>query len=130
MLDYDLKPDALMTPLLWAYNANVNSSVQLCIGDIPQLILRERVANTIKIDHLKQVFEETLSEWGDKGNFGYNPQLKYKQVFLELRTRYMSEVLRQLTSISPTVVAVVEHDLLPSIEEDWKKIAPKIQGYE
>jgi hypothetical protein len=36
----------------------------------------------------------------------------------------MSEVLRQLTSISPTVVAVVEHDLLPSIEENWKKIAP------
>jgi len=92
--------------------------------------LRERVANTIKIDHLKQVFEENLSELDDKGNFGYNPQLKYKQVFLELRTRYMSEVLRQLTSISPTVVAVVEHDLLPSIEEDWKKIAPKIQGYE
>ena len=27
ILDYDLKPDALMTPLLWAYNANVNSNV-------------------------------------------------------------------------------------------------------
>jgi hypothetical protein len=27
ILDYDLKPDALMTPLLWAYNANVNSNI-------------------------------------------------------------------------------------------------------
>ena len=35
IVDFDLKPDALMTPLLWAYNANVNSNVQLCIGDMP-----------------------------------------------------------------------------------------------
>ena len=42
----------------------------------------------------------------------------------------MTEVIRQLTSISPTVVAVVDHDLLPSIEESWKKIQPKIQSYE
>lgn len=77
------------------------------------MILRERIANSIKIDHLKEIFEETLSEWGDKGNFGYNPELKYTQVFLETRSKYISEVLRQLTSISSTVVAVVEHDLLP-----------------
>ena len=62
-----------MTPLLWAYNSNVNSHVQICIGDVPQLILRERIANSIKVDALKEIFEEALTEWGDKANFGFNP---------------------------------------------------------
>jgi hypothetical protein len=53
---------------------------------MPQLILRERIANGIKIDKLKEVFEEALSEWGDKANFGYNPQLKYKKIFIEPRS--------------------------------------------
>jgi len=64
------------------------------------LVQRERIANSIQIDLLKQIFEEALSEWGDKANFGYNPQLKFKQYFLDFRIKYMTEVLRQLASIS------------------------------
>lgn len=39
----------------------------------------------------------------------------------------MAEVIRQLAQVSPKVVAVVDHDLLPLIEEYWQKIPKKVQ---
>jgi hypothetical protein len=58
------------------------------------LAQRERVANSIKVDQLKKVLEEAIFEWGDQANFGFNPELKYKEQFLVLKTDYMAEVLR------------------------------------
>jgi hypothetical protein len=99
----------------------------VCIGDVPNLARLERVANSVKVDQLQQVFAEAIEEWGDNGNFGFNPQLKYKEQFLDLRVSYMAEVIRQLAQVSPKVVAVVDHDLLPVIEEYWQKIPKKVQ---
>jgi len=27
MIDFDIKPDAMLTPLLWAYNTNLNKEI-------------------------------------------------------------------------------------------------------
>jgi hypothetical protein len=89
----------------------------VCIGDLPNITRLEQVANQCKIDELKQVFDEAIEEWGDHANFGYNPQLKYKEQFLTRRLEYITEVLRQMAMIRPNVVAVVDHDLLPLIED-------------
>ena len=39
----------------------------------------------------------------------------------------MSEGLRQLASISTKIVAVVDHDMLPYLEEKWKKMPAKLR---
>lgn len=47
MIDFDVKPDAILTPLLWAYNESLNkSTTQVCIGDLPNLVRLENVANS------------------------------------------------------------------------------------
>lgn len=53
MVDFNVKPDAIMTPILWAYNQNLNENVQICCGDLPKLIWYERVANSLKADQMK-----------------------------------------------------------------------------
>lgn len=93
MIDFQVRPDAILTPLLWAYNSNLNQQVQVCIGDLPNLARLERVANSMQVTQLQQVFAEAIEEWGDNGNFGYNPQLKYKEHFLDQRVAYMAEVI-------------------------------------
>lgn len=42
------------------------------------LVRLERIANQIKVEELKAVFNEALSEWGDHANFGFKPEIKYK----------------------------------------------------
>ena len=53
--------------------------------------------------------------------------VKYSDIFMKPRVNYMTEVLRQLASISGEsgTVAVVEHDLLPFIEQAWQKDLPR-----
>jgi hypothetical protein len=38
----------------------------------------------------------------------------------------MAEVLRQCAVVSPTVVAVVDHDFLDLIEQEWRQIPQKM----
>ena len=44
-----IRADALMTPLLYGYNAT-DERVKTCIGDMPMLVQRERFANSLRID--------------------------------------------------------------------------------
>lgn len=52
--------------------------------------------------------------------------VKYSDVFMKPRVAYMCEVLRQLAESSPEAgtVAVVDHDLLPFIEQYWMEELP------
>ncbi len=45
MVDFNIKPDAFLTPLLWADNTNLNRNVQVCVGDMPKIARLERLAN-------------------------------------------------------------------------------------
>ncbi len=65
MINFEIRPDAMLTAMLWAYNTNLNKSIQICTGAYPMLAQRERVANLIKVEQLKKVLEEAISEWGD-----------------------------------------------------------------
>lgn len=38
LLQRDKKPDALLTPLLYSYNAALNRDLQTCFGDMPMLV--------------------------------------------------------------------------------------------
>jgi hypothetical protein len=40
-LERVLKPDALLTPLLYAYNSSLNTRVNTYMGDLPMLVQRE-----------------------------------------------------------------------------------------
>jgi len=122
-----LAPDAILTPFLYGYNNSLGRNVKTVVGDMPMLIFRERVANSLKLDKAKQIFAECISEWGDKSNFQYNPMVKHADVFMKPRVAYITEVLRQLAQISNDegCVAIVDHDMLPFIEEAWKKELPR-----
>ena len=53
--------------------------------------------------------------------------VKHHDVFMKPRVTYIVEVLRQLAMVSTDAgtVAVVDHDLLPFIEDQWSKNLPK-----
>ena len=89
-----LTPDALMTPFLYGYNCALQRNVKTVIGDMPMLLLRERVANSLTIGKAQHIFSECIDEWGEKSNFGFNPMVKYADIFMEPRANYMAEVLR------------------------------------
>ena len=121
-----IRADSLMTPLLYGYNA-VDANVKTCIGDMPMLVQRERFANSLTLDQCKAIFQECIEEWSGKGNFGFNPMVKHHDVFMKPRVAYIVEVLRQLAVVSADqgTVAVVDHDMLPFIEDAWQKSLPK-----
>lgn len=75
------------------------------------------------------MFEEACEQWENE-NLGYNPQLKYKEIFVDPRVNYMTEILRQLAHVSRRIVAVVDHDLLPYIEDKWKGLRKKLTNLE
>ncbi len=113
MVDDEIRPDSILSPLLYAYNFSLNQDVQVCIGDIPMVVHRERLANSVKIEQLKSIFKEALTEWGDNANFGFNPEAKYAEIFQRPRAQYMAELLRQLGNASLNTVAVVDIEYLP-----------------
>lgn len=100
LVQADIKPDALLTPLLYSYNNVLNKNIQTVIGDMPLLVQRERYANALKLPQLKDILNETVSEWGDKANFSFNPMVKHSDVFMKPRVAYICEVLRQTAMVS------------------------------
>ena len=91
------------------------------------LVARERYANSLTLGRAKEIFNECISEWGEKQNFIYNPMVKHADVFMKPRVAYITEVLRQLaeSSADSGMVAIVDHDLLPFIEHAWEKELPR-----
>jgi len=130
MIDVDIKPDSLMTPLLYAYNNSLDSNVQTYIGDMPMLTQRYRYANALTVQQTKAMFEEALTEWGDHANFNFNPMVKYSDVFIAPRVKYICEVMRQMASTSTTSVAVVESHLVPFVETEWRQLPLKLRSLE
>ena len=53
--------------------------------------------------------------------------MKHADVFMKPRVNYIIEVLRQMAQSSPEtgVVAVVDHDMLPFIEQAWQTDLPR-----
>ena len=91
-MENELTPDALLTPLLYAFNT-LDQNVQVIIGDKPMLIQREYIGRGLKLKQVQDLFEITTQQW-DKSNFGFNPMLYYKDVTALPRTTYITEVLR------------------------------------
>jgi pheromone shutdown protein TraB len=60
-------------------------------------------------------------------SLGYNPALVHKDIFIDPRTSYMAELLRQTASSHKRVVAVIEHDLLPYVEDKWKSLDKRLK---
>jgi len=57
----------------------------------------------------------------------FSPEIKYKSVFLGPRIKYMTEVLRQLSCSYKRIVAIVDNDHLPVLEEEWQHLTPDIR---
>ncbi|CDW77279.1 UNKNOWN [Stylonychia lemnae] len=119
-LDKELTADAFFTPLLYAYN-NLEENVQVVLGDKPMIKQRDYAGRAMKISQATQLFELTLDQWED-GNLGFNPHLQAPHIFVKPRVEYMTETLRQLATFSKRIVAVIDQDLLPSIEDEWKNL--------
>ena len=68
-IEKTLRPDALMTPLLYGYNTALSKNVQTYFGDMPLLTQRELIARTLTLTQAQDIFSETVEEWGDHANF-------------------------------------------------------------
>ena len=119
--------DALFTPMLYGYQTAMQKNVKTCIGDMPMIMQRERQANAVRVAKMREIFDETVTEWGNNANFNFNPMIKYSDVFVKPRVSYMVEVLRQLAQISSDhgTVAVVDHEILPFILKAWSTELPQ-----
>ena len=93
LLQRDIKPDALLTPLLYSYNNLLSRNIQTCFGDMPMIVQRERYANSMKLSQAKEVFQAYVTEL-ENANFGFSPVVKYSDVFIKPRVAYICEVLR------------------------------------
>lgn len=71
----------------------------------------------MKLHQAKEVFQMNVNEL-ENANFGFNPMVKFSDIFIKPRVAYICEVLRQVATVSQKdgTVAVFDHDLLPYIE--------------
>ena len=97
---------------------------------MPILIQKELQARSLSVDQCKAVFKEAISQWHDADNISYDPQLKYKEIFVIPRINYMTEVLRQLGSTHKKIVAIVESDHLEYIDNAWMEIPADMRSLE
>lgn len=81
----------------------------------------------MKIDSAKQMFDQACHQWENQ-NLGYNPQLKHKDIFVDPRVDYMTEVLRQQAHTNKRIVALVDLDLLPFIEDKWRSLPKSLRA--
>ena len=88
-----MKPDAILTPLLYSYNNLLSRNIQTCFGDMPLIVQRERFANSLKLQRAKDIFKMNTDEL-ENGNFGFNPMVKNSDIFMKPRVAYICEVLR------------------------------------
>jgi hypothetical protein len=93
LLQRDMKPDAILTPLLYSYNNLLSRNIQTCFGDMPLIVQRERFANSLKLQKAKDIFKMNTDEL-ENGNFGFNPMVKNSDIFMKPRVAYICEVLR------------------------------------
>jgi pheromone shutdown protein TraB len=87
---------------------------------MPLLVQRELQSRALSIDKTKQIFSECIRQWHTEQNLFFSPEVKYPQVFINPRVKYMTEVLRQLSHSYKRIVAVVDNDLIPAFEEHWE----------
>jgi hypothetical protein len=59
-LERTLRPDALLTPLLYGYNNSLNANTQYYIGDMPNLVWREQVARQLTLKQAQHIFSEAI----------------------------------------------------------------------
>ena len=114
LFDEDLSADAFFTPLLYAYNT-MDENVQIVMGDKPYIRQRDYAGKAMKMKQASDMFDATIEQWKE-GNLAFNPELMYKEIFIDPKVDYMTETLRQVAHVSKRIVAVVDHDLMPFVE--------------
>jgi pheromone shutdown protein TraB len=59
----------------------------------------------------------------------YDPEVhEFKEVILEPRVTYISELMRQVAHVSKRVVAVIDEGMLPHIEDKWLKMPRNLRS--
>lgn len=141
MLDLDLKADAYLTSCLYAYNRSSDKAnvVQVVVGDMPTLLHREIVGRRLKLTQAQEMFKRTCELWEDQGNdqknqvgltgLKYDPEVhEFKDIILEPRVHYITELLRQVAHVSRRVVAVVDEGFLPHVEDKWQRLPKNLRS--
>ncbi|TNV80742.1 hypothetical protein FGO68_gene107 [Halteria grandinella] len=139
-MDLELKADAFLTPLLYAYNNHLNRSattgahIQVIVGDMPKVVHRELAGRRFRVQECQEMFRETIRVWEDTqqgAGLSYDPEVSmHNKVLVEPRVEYMGELLRQVAHVSRRVVAIVDDALIPNIEDKWQKLPRDLRSLE
>lgn len=118
----NLMADSFMTPMLYPYNTVTVSPSNprvTVIGDMPLLVQREYQARSLSIKQVQKIYKECIHQWYKEENLFFSPEVKYPQVFITPKAKYMAEVLRQMSMTYGRIVAVVDADMLDYLEDAW-----------
>eukprot|EP00347_Sterkiella_histriomuscorum_P019331 403342056 len=129
LFDDELSADAFFTPLLYAFNS-MNQNIQVVMGDKPFIIQRDYAGKAMRLKQASEMFDMTMTQWREEGNLGFNPEYHVQDILIKPRVDYMIEILRQTAHANRSVVAVVDHDLMPYIEEAWKNMRKELRPLE
>ena len=118
-----MKPDTHFTALL-QISENLNEQQTAIFGGMPLLVFRDQAVSQIDIAQAKEMFNQTLNQWENQ-NIGFNPCMLMPELLVKPRTNYAAEVLRQQAMTNKKIVAVIDRDFLPYLEESWKQLKSK-----
>ena len=140
MLDMDLHADSYLTAMLYAYNTGTDkaNNIQVVLGDMPTLMHRELVGRGLRLNQAQDIFKRTVLAWEDQGNphakqgltgLKYQPEVhEFKEIIVEPRVNYISELLRQVSHVSRRVVAIIDEGFLPHVEDKWQRLPRNLRA--
>jgi hypothetical protein len=119
----EFQADCFFSALL--FHAN-NPSVVGCsvAADIPELIYRDRVVRAVELRTLNEAFLQFFDELEDK-NHDFDFRKLDPDLMLRPKSEYMAELLKQLAGTYKLIAAVVDHNNLKTLEEEWQNLRPE-----
>ncbi|CAI2364467.1 unnamed protein product [Moneuplotes crassus] len=120
IFDNELLPDCFLTPLIHQYN-NLDTKVQCIVGGYPILALRDMVVRNHTFDEIYDNFK-LMMEMYQSGEVTFDPTYLFQDYYVKPQAEYMAEVLRQACHSSKQYFAVVDKDMVPFIEKQWRDL--------
>ena len=116
----EMLPDCFFTPIVHQYN-NLDDKVQVVIGGYPILALRDMIVKNYEFDELYEHFSTMLQKFQDN-DLSFDPQYLMIDHCIQPQAEYISEVLRQTCHSSKKIIAVVDKEMVPHLEKEWKNL--------
>jgi hypothetical protein len=123
--EYKDLPENFVSALFWVYN-NPDLSDCAILTEMPELIYRDQIVRKMSLKDMRDLFEQYNISKDDTEN-RLDPRFLHPEIFLRPKIKYMTEVMKQSCISYKRSIAVVDNDLVESIEQEWSDLNPNLQ---